>query len=203
MQRVRSIRAVVIATALLLSGGVCFADVVASFNEGAAPDASFYGFDHNYVGWAYTPAANFTITGVRTMFHPDIDSQNLTITCELYDGVGGTLIDSFNFQTGTVDGNGYAGGSFPLQHAMTGGHEYFVGLVGVGQDGLGVNYSSNGPDILPFYFGQFSYSENGPLSEQSEALPVLKIEGIVPEPTSAAIFVAGGSLACVKRRRTR
>jgi hypothetical protein len=115
------------------------------------------------VGWEYTPAINYTLTGVFTKFGFVRFGDNRTVTVEVYNGVpsnGGRLLRSAGF---TPAGGIFSGASFEPIRLMV-GHTYFIGFRNVAN--LAVN-TTGGPEALcPTYFsfaddGSYSLSESG------------------------------------------
>jgi hypothetical protein len=148
------------ATAMFIFAGASAANadtIAASVNLGDnASSGSYWGSSE--VGWLYTPASSFNLSGIETKFSiPNLTSiEDRTVTVVLYSGNtphnGGTLLGSFIFNSALADNNTLGGGTFATPISLTAGTQYFVGFENVGpaadstgpnSNDLGVNFTAD------------------------------------------------------------
>jgi hypothetical protein len=143
---------------IFVGGSAAYADTIADgVNVGDAGDSGDY-WGASDVGWFYTPASSFSLSGIETKFSiPDGTSiEDRTVTVVLYAGGtpanGGTLLGSFGFNSALADNNTLGGGTFATPISLSAGTQYFVGFENVGPaadstgpniDDLGVNFTDD------------------------------------------------------------
>jgi sugar lactone lactonase YvrE len=93
------------------------------------------------VGWFYTPASSYSLTGIRTKFLPvqPSDTGDRVVTIEFLTAPradGGTLLGSATFNSSTARGV-LGGADFAAPITLVAGQRYFVGFRNVA--GLGMN----------------------------------------------------------------
>ena len=148
------------ATAMFIFAGASAAnaDTIAdSVNLGDSGSSGSY-WGSSDVGWLYTPASSFNLSGIETKFSiPDLTSiEDRTVTVVLYGGStpanGGAFLGSFAFNSALADNNTLGGGTFATPISLSAGSTYFVGFENVGpaadspgpnQDDLGVNFTTD------------------------------------------------------------
>jgi hypothetical protein len=160
--------------------------VIDSRNASAAPAPFTWAVDD--VGWTYTPASSYLLTGILTEFTSSGGGISKTVTEEIYAGdpvAGGALLASAPFTATEGTFVGASLGSVPL----LAGHEYFVGFKNVRQ--LGANYTTDPSATHERHFGydtDSSGSYANPAGPPNDA-PILQFESVAaPLPTS---FCAG------------
>jgi hypothetical protein len=147
-------------TAMFIFAGASAAnaDTIAdSVNLGDNGDSGAY-WGVSEVGWLYTPASSFSLSGIETKFSiPNLTTiEDRTVTVVLYQGGtpanGGTFLGSFAFNSALADNNTLGGGTFATPISLTAGTEYFVGFENVGpaadstgpnSNDLGVNFTAD------------------------------------------------------------
>jgi hypothetical protein len=155
------------------------------------------------VGWLYTPALTYTLTGIETKFRT---TDVRTVTVEVYSDVpsnGGTLLRSAPF---TPAAGIFSGGAFPGL-PVAAGHSFFIGFRNVA--GLGANTTtaaqgsqSLGPDYYDFD-GTGTYALHFPFTMGDVDRPILALNGSpIPEPATSGLIVTGALLAIAKRWRS-
>jgi hypothetical protein len=165
--------------------------VVDSRNASAAPASDYWPL-HADVGWTYTPASSYVLTGILTEFASSGGNPSESVTEEIYSGdpaMGGGLLASATFIATVGD---FVGTSLDHTVLLTGGHEYFVGFRDVGQ--LQVNYTTNPDATFERHFGYDTdgnggYGSSAGLPGDPNHAPILKFEGaMAPAPTT---FISG------------
>lgn len=189
------------------------ADLIDAINPGAAPPFAYYGGPTN-IGWYYTPAQSYTLTGIYTYFEPVPNGTgDHTITAQIQTdrpAVGGMLLDSGTFMANSAEG-GYVGVTFAAPIDLTAGTTYFVDFLNTEGMGVDVGQWANDPQGNPRpsngatvnlgswaggFYGDTTFSDlvnnpsYGTLSNGqniSFAEPILYFNGFttsVPEPSS-------------------
>lgn len=155
------------------------------------------------VGWVYTPAFSYTLTGIQSKFSAGAPMPfgGYDIEYEIYDeppGEGGILLRSATVNVKSW--NTFVGCSFtPLE--LTTSEDYFVGFRNMGEPigglyGTPINFTFDGVS-LPGYYG---IDNSGTYSNafSSDTYPILQFEG-VPEP-STLLLLGLGAIALRKHR---
>jgi hypothetical protein len=183
---------------LLATQSVC-AGVVDAINEDAAPSTSDWAASE--VGWFYTPAFDYVLSGVETKFRStDGRSVAVQVFQNFVPGVGGTLLRSGFF--GPV-ANAFSGASF-ADLALLSTEEYFVAFVDT--SGIGVNYTAEDDATVlgQVHFSltpgeKFSHFQNGDAEQ-----PILRFLGpanTIAEP--ATLLLLGLGLVSLGLARVR
>lgn len=157
------------------------------------------------VGWQYSPAFSYSLTGIETKFG---SSRADPVVASIYSGTVGslTLLGSGSF---SPVGGAFAGTSFaPV--SLTAGTSYFVAFSNV--SGLGQNVTDNAgatnlPGGLRFDFGPPPGTFDAGTETEVTAQPIINFLGssvisAAPEPATWALTIAGfGLVGCALRRR--
>lgn len=192
----RVVQVCILAVAICLAAApALFADTVQdSINAAASPEPAFW--NASDVGWLYTPAASYNLTGILTLFGTSGTGSN-PITEAVFSGLpgsGGTLLASATF-TG-VNGS-FSGGSFaPL--SLVAGQTYFIAFEGVANWSVNVTADLGAVSLGNLYFDfggtSFGSTETGGADTQ----PILEFVGNtgsggtgVPEPSSLFLLASG------------
>jgi hypothetical protein len=147
-------RLAITALALALArAGSASADTVAQ-DINAGSTASFLAWcgGCTSVGWYYTPAQAFFLSGIQTKFRGlnQAGSQDRTVVVELLTerrAAGGSVLASASFDSGSAR-DALGGVRFPKPIQLQAGIRYFIGFRNV--QGLGVNADANaGATVLP------------------------------------------------------
>jgi hypothetical protein len=187
-------------TCLVMAPGAEAATIIDSVNADKSPVPTFWLASE--VGWFYTPAFSYTLTGINTKFASSGTAIAPTVTVEVYDGdpfFGAPLLRSADF-TGLTDA--FSGGTF-TNLALLAGKEYFVGFRNVGN--LGVNVTDD-PGATSLFQLAFGFDNNGTYPEiemdRFTTQPILQFVGTAtPVPTPALLPALLGMGAAVLRKR--
>jgi hypothetical protein len=176
--------------------------IIDSRNASSAPAPFVWGVAD--VGWTYTPATSYLLTGILTEFATDGSGISQTVTEELYSAdpvAGGTLLASAPFTATEGTFVGASLGPVPL----VAGHEYFVGFRNV--HGLLANYTTDSSATHERHFGydtDGSGSYANPAGAPNDA-PILELQGVIaPLPAAflgGIVLGAGIGLRQLLRRR--
>jgi hypothetical protein len=191
--------------------------VVSNVNGSATPGAFVFGPAN--IGWLWTAPVSFTWDGLGSTFHTCCEfnvlspSQAILTIATNVPALGGSTLYS-----GAVDGAGHA--SF-AGLSVTAGTTYFIGysnLTGNGNFAVGVNITNWVPaqpagtvNLSGWYTGAgfqsfIPQSVVGGVQQQPFSAPILRFEGVtaaVPEPTGAALLLAGLTMILSLARRRR
>jgi hypothetical protein len=193
--------------------------VVAAVNDEFAPAVNTR-WAVASVGWFYTPATAFTLTGVFTRFAAGGAARPVTLevlTAPRADG--GALLRGAAFAApATAPGADppFVGATFAALQLQA-GQRYFFGFRGVGAAGslgdvAGINVTDAAGAARLVYRsdrdGSGSYADALTSPEPIEARPILRFVGtapaaVVPEPSAAALLAAGGAARAAGARRRR
>jgi len=148
---------------LALCGTIRASNIVAdSVNASLAADNGAYWGSYD-VGWLYTPASSYDLSGINTKFSiPNGTTiQDRTVTAVLYQGNtpanGGTLLGSFQFNSSLADNQTLGGGTFSAPIPLSAGQQYFVGFMNVGEipassppntNAVGVNFTADASGVF-------------------------------------------------------
>jgi hypothetical protein len=206
----------------------------AAFIEQINPDAqpatpgvavAFDAGGANAIGWYYTPAQDYTLTGIYSVFRAmggESDARNVTVQIQRdRPAAGGSVLREATFQVDRSAG-GVNGGSF-ADLPLVAGQRYFVDFLGIRELGVNVGTWEVGPSGNRGAFGavdnlgSYYRDDNGFAVERTNSWefaifgtvpvsathPIMKFEGfVVPEP-STLILVLSGILGTVWRRRPK
>jgi hypothetical protein len=199
-----------------------------NINGSANPPFVFYAGPQD-IGWYYTPATSYDLTGIFTTFRAvpnGTGARTVTVQIQTERPVnGGTVLGQGTFSADSATG-GNLGASFPTVH-LTAGTTYFVDFlntVGMGvnlgswQDTGGGPTPSDGATInLVNWYGNAVGNPSTNFSTASDtngayyttasgnvsfAEPILRFEG-VPEPASLGLMTAAGLVMLGGRCRRR
>ena len=180
--------------------------IIDSINADKTPFTSEIGDFVGEIGWLYTPAFSYTLTGIQSKFGAGdgpIWSWGI-VDLEIYDGLpinGGALLRSVTF--GVTRGLPGGGSFTPLE--ISGGSDYFVGFRGFPlfpppPYTIPCNFAVSGVP-LPCYYGTDNSGTYSIATASSYLIhPILLFEG-VPEPATLLLLGLGG-LALLRKRRT-
>lgn len=213
----RLVAALAMAIALAQAPTPALASAVVTDVNGSATPGNFV-FGPSNIGWLWTAPTSFTWDGLGSTFHSCCEfnvlspSQAVLTIATNVPALGGTTLYS-----GAVDSAGHS--SF-AGISVTAGTSYFIGysnLTGNGIYAVGVNITNWVPaqpagtvNLSGWYTGTgfqnfFPQSVVGGVQQQPFSAPILRFEGVtaaVPEPTGAALLLAGvASILLVARRR--
>lgn len=201
MPTIKMRRILCVAGGLLLATQSVSAGVVDAINESAAPASSDWIAIE--VGWFYTPAFDYALSGVETKFgSSDGRSVAVKVFQNFMPGVGGTLLRSGFL--GPV-ANAFSGASF-AELALLSGEEYFVAFVDTAD--MGVNYTADADATVlgQAHFSlipgeEFNHVQNGDAEQ-----PILRFLGpsnAIAEPATLLLLGLGlVALALAQVRRS-
>lgn len=170
--------ACLVAAGIIAASTAAHADTIAdSVNLSFNGDSGAY-WGATDVGWFYTPASSYSLSGIETKFSIPVGTsiEDRTVTVVVYQGNtpanGGTLLGSFNFNSAVADNNTLGGGTFASSLSLTAGTTYFIGFENVGPgpdstgnnvDDLGVNFTADSATFLSnLYFDGGACATPGP-----------------------------------------
>ena len=176
-----------------IAGQSAQAGVVDSINELASPSSSDWAVPE--LGWFYTPAFDYRLSGIQTKFRT---SDDRTVDVQLYEGFtpgsGGTLLRSGSFVPAADD---FSGANF-AEVGLIAGQSYFVAFRDVSQMGANNTMDPGADNLGHVYFSidpadNFSHSQSGVVAQ-----PIIRFLGpdnSVAEPGS--VLLLGFSLAAL------
>ncbi len=182
------IKKMLLVVPLTLSISLANAGIIDTVNPAGLPEQSIdYGWNAENAGWVYTPTFSYTMQGVNTLFGPDTrNALPQTVTLEIFDSVGGTLLRTASFQAAS---NTWSGATI-ADLLLTAGEDYFIGFRDITDLQANVNADGTAPTELAMFYNFAGESDYGRSGTFTQAL--LQFEGVaVPEPTTLALIGLG------------
>jgi hypothetical protein len=219
-----------ILSAPLVLPGPARADTLAFGVNNTLPGPDFFAvwtcnacntFTEREVGWYFTPASSFDLSGLDTYFSSHVSggdnlSRTVNIVVMTDRGVdGGTLLGETSFNSDDAIGQ-FGGADFSTPISLTGGTRYFVGFQNVASLGINTCLGSEacGVTVLPgAQDGDYSLQFANPFApagqETCDSLdcPALEffqssVSVTTPEPASLPLACLGfGGVLLLRKKR--